>query len=423
MSFAVVLRRIIREGSLRLIDSAGHAHLIGDGSAHTVSVRSLSRRLDYMLTLSPTLLLGEAYMDGRLLIEEGSLYDFLALLARQEGGSPTPAWFSFLARLRSRLKQSNPVGTARRNAAHHYDLSDALYALFLDDDRQYSCAYFTRADDTLEQAQAAKKRHVAAKLLLDRPGLRVLDIGSGWGGLALYLAAEAGADVTGVTLSTNQHAVSNSRAAAAGLSEQARFHLRDYRAETGRYDRIVSVGMFEHLGRRHYREFFGKLRDLLIDDGIAVIHSIGYADRPGPIDPFMRKYIFPGADLPALSEVFAAVERVGLITSDVEILQTHYAETLAHWRRRFLANRDKAAALYDDRFCRMWEYYLALCEVGFRYRTTMVFQLVLARRKDALPMTRDHMFNWERAHRRPSLQGGHVGARSQSAADDLPPAG
>lgn len=422
MTLAVLLHRIVRQGSLRLIDSAGREHLVGDGTPPCVTVRSRSRRLDYLLTLSPTLLLGEAYMDGRLLIEQGSLYDFLALLARQEGGSPTPAWFSALAGLRRRLKQHNPISAARRNVAHHYDLADALYALFLDNDRQYSCAYFTRPDDSLEQAQAAKKRHIAAKLRLDRPGLRVLDIGSGWGGLALYLAAEAGADVTGVTLSANQHAVSNDRAAAAGLAEQARFHLRDYRAEEGRYDRIVSVGMFEHLGRRHYREFFGKLRDLLTEDGIAMVHSIGYADRPGPIDPFIQKYIFPGADLPALSEVFAAVERVGLIASDMEILQTHYAETLAHWRRRFLANRDQAAALYDDRFCRMWEFYLALCEVGFRYRTTMVFQLVLARRKDALPMTRDHMFTWERTHRHPDPTT-EAAARARSPADDPPPVG
>lgn len=398
MLFAKMLRRVVRQGSLRLIDSAGREHIIGDGSAPTLSVRSASRRVDHLLTLSPTLLLGEAYMDGALLIEEGTLYDFLALLGSQEGGSPTPGWFSVVAKLRRWLKQYNPVGTAQRNVAHHYDLSDEFFQLFLDPDRQYSCAYFRSKSDTLEQAQIQKKKHVAAKLMLNRPGLNVLDIGSGWGGLGLYIASEAQANVTGVTLSVSQHAISNARAQQTGLANRARFYLRDYRNITGRFDRIVSVGMFEHIGKHNYNEFFNKLRSLLADDGIALVHSIGYADVPGPIDPFMSKYIFPGADLPALSEVFTVVERNGLVAADVEVFHHHYAETLARWRERFLANRDSVVKLYDERFCRMWEYYLALCEVGFRFRTTMVFQIVLALHKNTLPFTRDHMFEWERAH-------------------------
>jgi cyclopropane-fatty-acyl-phospholipid synthase len=395
---AKMLRRLVRDGSLRFIDAAGREHIIGDGAAPTLTVRSTSGRVDRLLTLSPTLLLGEAYMDGTLRIEQGTIYDFLALLASQEDASPTPAWFRLVAKLRRRLRQYNPVGTAQRNVAHHYDLSDELYQLFLDPDLQYSCAYFRNGSDTLEQAQIQKKKHVAAKLMLNRPGLEVLDIGSGWGGLGLYIASEAQANLTGVTLSVSQHAISNARAQMAGLADRARFHLRDYRDDIGRYDRIVSVGMFEHVGKHNYNEFFAKLRSLLTDDGIALVHSIGYTDEPGPIDPFIGRYIFPGADLPALSEVFTVVERNGFVVADVEVLHLHYAKTLACWRERFLANRDGVMKFYDERFCRMWEYYLSLCEVGFRYLTTMVFQIVLARHKSALPVTRDHMFEWERTH-------------------------
>jgi cyclopropane-fatty-acyl-phospholipid synthase len=299
------------------------------------------------------------------------------------------------------LKQHNPIGKTRRNVAHHYDLSGELYDLFLDRDRHYSCAYFAHPGDTLDVAQDNKKRHIAAKLLLDRPGLKILDIGSGWGGLALYLARAADADVTGVTLSTEQHKVSQTRSAQAGLADQVRFHLRDYREEYGRYNRIVSVGMFEHVGKRNYAEFFGKLRGLLEDHGVALIHSIGYSDTPGPINPFIRKYIFPGADLPTLSEISAAAERSGLIVTDVEILRRHYAETLRHWRERFVARWNDAAQIYDERFCRMWEFYLALCEVGFRYRTNVVLQMQLTKRMDAVPITRDYMFDWERHGRIP----------------------
>jgi cyclopropane-fatty-acyl-phospholipid synthase len=292
-----------------------------------------------------------------------------------------------------RLKQCNPISRARANVAHHYDLSDQLYDLFLDKDRQYSCAYFTSKDDSLEMAQENKKRRIAAKLLLDRPHLKILDIGSGWGGLGLYLAEETGADVTGVTLSVEQHKIAEARAAAAGLADRVRFHLCDYRQEPGQYDRVVSVGMFEHVGKKNYDEFFAKLNELLAIDGVALLHSIGYADAPAPINPFIRKYIFPGADLPTLSEVFAAVERAGLIVTDVEILRLHYAETLRHWRERFIANRQRIAALYDERFCRMWEFYLVLCEIGFRFRFNMVFQMQLTKRFDAVPLTRDYMVN------------------------------
>jgi len=400
--FTAVLKSIVRTGSLRLVDGAGRSHQFGDGTPPHCTVRLASRRLDYTLALNPELSIGEAFVDGGLVIEEGSLYDFLEIAARNYGNLKQTAWISFLSRLMRGVKQHNPIGRAQRNVAHHYDLSGQLYDLFLDKDRQYSCAYYMTPDDSLETAQENKKRHIAAKMMLDRPGLKVLDIGSGWGGMGLYLAEVAQADVTGVTLSTEQHQVSEARAAAAGRSDRVRFHLRDYREEKGRYDRIVSVGMFEHVGKKNYDEFFARLRDLLDDDGVALLHSIGYSDEPAPINPFIRKYIFPGADLPALSEVFAAVERSGLIVTDVEILRLHYAETLRHWRERFMANRAQVAALYDERFCRMWEYYLVLCEIGFRFRSNMVFQMQIAKRNDTVPLTRDPMFDWERAHMPPA---------------------
>jgi cyclopropane-fatty-acyl-phospholipid synthase len=400
--FASLLRSVVRAGSLRLIDAAGRIHMVGDGSPPRATLRLRSRRVEYALTLNPALAIGEAYMDGRLAVEQGTVYDVLEVLARNYSPGAHP-WLSLLERLGRGLKQRNPLGRARRNVAHHYDLSGALYELFLDRDLQYSCAYFARPDDTLETAQENKKRHLAAKLLLDRPGLRVLDIGSGWGGLGLYLAREAGADVTGVTLSAEQHRASEARAAAAGLADRVRFRLRDYREERGRYDRVVSVGMFEHVGKRNHAEFFARLRGLLEDDGVALVHTIGFADAPGPINPFVRRHIFPGADLPALSELAAAVERSGLIVTDVEVLRLHYAETLRRWRERFLAHWEDAARLYDERFCRMWEFYLALCEVGFRHRTNVVFQVQLARRFDAVPITRDYVLEWERHGRWPAL--------------------
>jgi cyclopropane-fatty-acyl-phospholipid synthase len=407
--FVSLLKSVVGAGTLRLIDAAGRVHLVGDDTPPRATVRLRSRRAAYTLALNPSLAIGKAYMDGLLAVEQGTIYDFLEVLARNytPGGHP---WLSFLERLSRGLKQRNPVGRARRNVAHHYNLSGEFYDLFLDRDRQYSCAYFARPDDTLEAAQENKKRHIASKLLLDRPGLRVLDIGSGWGGLGLYLAREAGADVTGVTLSAEQHKASEARAAEAGLADRVRFCLRDYREEDGRYDRVVSVGMFEHVGKRNHAEFFGRLRDLLEEDGVALVHTIGYSDAPGPINPFIRKYIFPGADLPSLSELSAAAERSGLVVTDVEVLRLHYAETLRHWRERFLAHWNDAARLYDERFCRMWEFYLALCEVGFRHRTNVVFQVQLARRPDAVPITRDYMVDWERHGRLPAWRRAGAGA-------------
>jgi cyclopropane-fatty-acyl-phospholipid synthase len=288
------------------------------------------------------------------------------------------------------------VGRAKRNVAHHYDLSDELYELFLDRDRQYSCAYFRSPDDDIDTAQHQKKRHLAAKLLL-RPGQKVLDIGSGWGGLALYLAAECGVEVTGLTLSEEQYEVAIRRAAQAGLADRVRFHLRDYREERGQYDRIVSVGMFEHVGVNQYPAFFKKLHELLAPDGVALLHAIGRMDGPGSTNPWLRKYIFPGGYCPALSEVVPEAERVRLWITDIEILRLHYAETLRAWRRRFTQHRERIRALYDERFCRMWEMYLVGCELAFRRDIMLVFQLQMAKAVDVVPLTRDYIVDWERA--------------------------
>lgn len=395
--FAKVLARTVQKGSLCLIDASGHRHRVGDGSPSSGTIRLLSRRVELAMLVRPTLALGEGYMDGSVKIEDGSIYDVLAVLARNADNIPRGSAIAVAARLGSWLKQRNPLPRARRNVAHHYDLSPSLYDLFLDGDRNYSCAYFATPNCTLDEAQAAKQRHVASKLQLNQPGLRVLDIGSGWGGLALYLAGQFGAHVTGVTLSQEQLKSSMQRAAAAGMERQVRFDLLDYREQRGQFDRVVSVGMFEHVGKRNYGEFFAKLRDFLTEDGVALLHTCGFTDQPSPIDPFIRKYIFPGADQPSLSEVSREIEKSGLMITDVEVLRLHYAETLRCWRTRFCARWNEAARLYDERFCRMWEYYLALCEVGFRYRTSVVYQLQITRHMAALPVTRDYMVDGERS--------------------------
>ena len=394
--FSALLKTVIRTGSLTIIDGSGRPHLIGDGSPPEVVVRINGRSTDWRLAVNPALSIGEAYMDGALTIDSGSLYDFIDILARNMNNLGNNAWLALLARMRRSLKQHNPLAKARRNVASHYDLSGQLYDLFLDHDHNYSCAYFSGPDDSLEQAQENKKNHIAAKLILDRPGLRVLDIGSGWGGLALHLARNTGAQVTGITLSVEQHAVSQQRAAAAGLSDRVQFHLRDYRAETGLYDRIVSVGMFEHVGKRNYADFFTMIDRVLMPDGIALIHTIGDVGVPGAINPFIRKHIFPGADTPSLSELFGTVEASGLFATDLEILRLHYAETLRHWRHRVSLNRNEIIDLYDERFFRMWEFYLTLCEIGFRRLTNVVFQLQLARNWERVPITRDYMVDTER---------------------------
>ncbi|MDA0367904.1 MAG: cyclopropane-fatty-acyl-phospholipid synthase [Proteobacteria bacterium] len=366
-----------------------------------IAIKIADRATERRLFLNPELAAGEAFMDGRVTVENGDIYDFLELCLMNLGWGAREHW---IQRLQGRLRrwgrgvaQYNPVGKAQRNVAHHYDLSDTLYDLFLDNDRQYSCAYYATGNETLEQAQEYKKRHIAAKLLL-KPAHKVLDIGSGWGGLGLYISKISGADVTGVTLSVEQHKVSQQRAADRGVADQVRFKLQDYRLEDRRYDRIVSVGMFEHVGVGHYEEFFRKIKDLLVEDGVALLHTIGRADGPGATNPWLAKYIFPGGYTPALSEIVPVIERVGLHITDIEVLRLHYASTLRDWRRRFNMNRDKVRAIYDERFCRMWDFYLAGCEAAFRYGGQLNFQIQLSRRSDAVPLTRDYIQEFEAQH-------------------------
>ena len=394
-----VLSRFIRIGRLSLIDAAGRRHAFEGGPGPAVSIRLHDPTLHWKLLANPRLCVPEAYMDGTLTVEEGSLYDFIDVLCANDAelDESLPMRLAMAGkRLVRRVYQYNPVPQARRNVAHHYDLSDQLYELFLDRDRQYSCAYFCSPNDDIDTAQQNKKRHIAAKLLL-RPGQRVLDIGSGWGGLALYLAGESDVEVTGLTLSEEQLKVANRRAAAAGLADRVRFYLRDYREESGRYDRIVSVGMFEHVGVNQYPAYFRQLRELLTPDGVALLHSIGRMDGPGATNPWLRKYIFPGGYSPALSEVVPHAERARLWITDIEILRLHYAETLRAWRGRFEHHRDRIRALYDERFCRMWEMYLVGSELAFRRGGHLVFQMQLAKAVETVPLTRDYMLDWERA--------------------------
>jgi cyclopropane-fatty-acyl-phospholipid synthase len=401
MLLVKVLARVMGEGQLTIIDAAGRSHCIkGARPGPAVTMRLHDWWTGIRLALRPRLAFGESYMDGKLTVEHGDIYDLLDLLGRNIAAIESTAlvrWSLALQRGLRWLQQYNPIGRAQRNVAHHYDLNDQLYDFFLDRDRQYSCAYFTTPGESLEQAQADKKHHIAAKLLL-KPGQRVLDIGSGWGGMGLFLSRQFGVDVTGVTLSKEQHAVSSRRALEDGLADRVRFKLLDYRQEPGRYDRIVSVGMFEHVGAAHYVEYFTKVKELLADDGVMLLHAIGRMEPPGGTNTWLRKYIFPGGYTPALSEVLTAIEKVGLWVTDIEVLRLHYAETIRHWRQRFQANRErvKQTAGYDERFCRMWEFYLAGCEVSFRYMNQMVFQIQIAKRQDAVPLTRDYMVEAER---------------------------
>ncbi|MBI1213482.1 MAG: methyltransferase domain-containing protein [Alphaproteobacteria bacterium] len=388
-----VIRKLIRVGRLDVVDVGARRYSFGDATAKPVVVRLHDSGVARALLADPYLALGEAYMNGRLTLESGSIADLLELIARNFGTGFGNDYWEVLARVRywmRRLTQRNHRSRAERNAAHHYDLSGQLYDLFLDADKQYSCAFYESPNDTLETAQLNKKRRIAAKLVL-KPGQRVLDIGSGWGGLGLHLAAAHNVDVTGVTLSREQLRVADARAEESEHCDRLHFRLQDYRDVSEKFDRIVSAGMFEHVGVGHFQEFFRKVSDLLTDDGIALVHSIGRSDGPGATNPWIAKYIFPGGYTPALSEVLPAAERAGLIVTDVEILRLHYAYTLAEWRRRFVANWERARELYDERFCRMWEFYLAGCEMGFRHQGLMAFQLQLAKRVDAAPLTRDYM--------------------------------
>ncbi|WP_439404468.1 class I SAM-dependent methyltransferase [Bradyrhizobium sp. DASA03076] len=398
------LSQFIRRGSLTVTTANGSKFTVGDGTGDPIAVRFVTSDAERKILINPELGLGEAYMNGEFLVERGNIADVLAILLDQPELLPhwaKPWWH--LRYLVRHIRQFNARARSRRNVAHHYDLDARLYSLFLDADKQYSCAYFETPDATLDDAQLAKKRHVSAKLLV-KPGQRVLDIGSGWGGLGLYLAEIAGAEVTGVTLSTEQLQIANTRAAEKGLTHQARFLLQDYRDVPGPFDRIVSVGMFEHVGARFYDTYFQRCAELLSDDGVMLLHSIGRSQGPDSTNPWIAKYIFPGGYIPSLSEVLPAIENAGLLVCDIEILRLHYAETLKAWRERFMARREEAVQLYDERFALMWEFYLAASEMTFRKQGMMNFQIQLTKHQGVVPMTRDYIAHEEARLR--ALEGG-----------------
>jgi cyclopropane-fatty-acyl-phospholipid synthase len=389
----------IRRGNLQITSAKGTVMRFGDGTGPPIAARFTSKAAQLGALLDPELRFGEAYMDGTFVVEQGSIAGFLDLVAREQ--TADPPWAVPLAAMRytwRRLSQLNWRSHAKSNVAHHYDLDHRLYSLFLDSDRQYSCAYFETPAEPLDDAQLAKKRHLAAKLLAGA-GDRILDIGSGWGGLALYLAEFCRGRVTGITLSSEQLEAARARAGEGGLGSKVDFRLTDYRDVEGTYDRIVSVGMFEHVGVGFYDAFFKKCAALLAEAGVMVLHSIGRSGPPNATNPWIRKYIFPGGYIPSLSEVLPAIERAGLVVTDVEVLRLHYAQTLAAWRERFLAHREDVERIYDTRFVRMWEFYLACSEVAFRYFGLMVFQIQLARRQEAVPLTRDYLVEAEHALR------------------------
>lgn len=388
---------LVRQGQLEVALPSGRVLRFGDGGQPRARMRFTDRRAIWAVLRDPDLNFGEMFMQQRLVVEEGTVFDVLTLVLRGARDAPTPASVRLLDAWRMRLRpllQHNVRRKSRANVAHHYDLDDRLYQLFLDDERQYSCAYFQRGDETLEQAQQAKMRHIAAKLLL-APGQRALDIGCGWGGLSRYLAEVGGAGhVTGVTLSQEQLKVARERAAASPCAGQLEYRLQDYRdidPQEGRFDRIVSVGMFEHVGLRFHEAFFRQCHALLADDGVMLLHFIGNTDAPDIANPWLERYIFPGGHLPSMSEFTPAIERAGLVICDIEVLRLHYAQTLRIWRERFMARRAEALALYDERFCLMWEFFLSMSETAFRYEDIAIFQIQLARHQEAVPLTRDYI--------------------------------
>lgn len=385
---------IISKGNLAVTDAAGVTYHFGDNTGEPVHLRFTSSKWERLVALDPALKLGEAYMEGGFEFVKGDIYKLLEIIFESTGPiAENQMWMKAMSFIRTATKRFVQMNTLKRSASnvqHHYDLSGKLYDLFLDPDRQYSCAYFQTPDTDLNEAQLAKKRHLAAKLQVNK-GEKLLDIGCGWGGLGLYFARVLGADVTGVTLSHEQFGIANQRAKALGLENRAKFLLEDYRNLNAQFDKIVSVGMFEHVGIGHFKEYFDHVKRLLKPDGRFVLHSIGRSGEPGATNPWIAKYIFPGGYIPSLSEVIPVIERSGLIITDIEILRLHYAETLKAWRQSFLTHWDEAKALYDERFCRMWDFYLAASESAFRWQGMMVFQIQLAHKQDAVPLTRDYI--------------------------------
>ena len=390
-----LIRPLIKVGHLEIELPEGEVLTFGNPSDKKVRVTIKDRRILRSLVLNPDLALGEAYMDNSILIENDDLYGLLSLFTKNISYQPDSRMSQFMA-FRSKLlfwfQRSNLPSLSKKNVEHHYDLSPELYKLFLDEDQQYSCAYFQREDDTLEQAQINKKTHIAKKLLL-QPGMTVLDIGCGWGGLSLSLARDYGVNVVGITLSEEQKLIADARAIKEGLQDKVKFKILDYRADFGTFDRIVSVGMFEHVGTSNYMDFFDAIKKKLNKDGIALIHTIGRMSPPGNTSPWLEKYIFPGGYTPAMSEMVANVERNYLYITDIEVWRLHYAKTLHHWHKRFSENEEKIKEIYDERFCRMWRYYLIACEISFRHYQQVVFQVQISKKQEAVPLTRNYLYS------------------------------
>jgi cyclopropane-fatty-acyl-phospholipid synthase len=391
--FQAFLAELIKTGSLKVKTASGHCFSVGDGSGQTLALCFNDAAAQSWLMINPELHFGALFADGRVEVSEGAIFDVLMLASINLWRPDGSRWVRLLDRARFALRRFRPrndARRARRNVGHHYDLNAAFYKMFLDPELQYSCAYFASGGESLENAQLAKKRHIAAKLMID-PGQSVLDIGCGFGGLAFYLARFCGANVSGVTLSKTQHDIAKGRAADLDLAAAVHFHLLDYREVDGRFDRIVSVGMFEHVGLVNYGSYFRTIAQLLDEDGIALVHTIGRATEPAAPNPWIAKYVFPGSYIPSLSEILPAIENAGLFVTDIEVLRLHYAETLKIWRERFLARREEAKAIYGERFCRMWEFYLAGTECSFRCEGLVVFQIQLAKKLGAVPITRDYI--------------------------------
>ena len=410
-----VLSHMIKTGDLTVTDSSGARSQYGDKTGVPVHIHFKTKHAERAVALDPELKLAECFMDGEIDFLDGDIYTLLQIVFENTGPTAaTEPWMKALAKLRilfRRFQQMNTIARSSDNIKSHYDLSGELYDLFLDPDKQYSCAYFETPNATLAEAQLAKKRHIAAKMLV-KEGDKVLDIGCGWGGMGLYLARHLKANVTGVTLSEEQHGIANQRAADEGLSDRAK--LTDYRNIEDKFDRLVSVGMFEHVGVGHFAEYFQHVARLMKPDGVFMLHAIGRADGPGATNPFIRKYIFPGGYIPALSEVLPHIEKAGLYVTDIEILRLHYAETLKAWREAFMANRERAKALYDERFCRMWEFYLAASESAFRWQNMMVFHIQIAHRQESVPLTRNYIEAEEKRLKR--LDSAPKGANSEARA-------
>lgn len=394
------LTSIVRKGHLIITYADGARRIYGGGIGKPVHVRFNSSKAEWQVAYNPEFYLGQCYAEGALDIVQGDMYDLLetAFTGNPNGGLKYKPWMKALAKIRyvfRYFRENNIAHRSRKNVQHHYDLTGELYDLFLDADRQYSCAYFETPETDLEEAQLAKKRHIAAKMVMNRPGLSVLDIGCGWGGMALYLARNLGAKVKGITLSDEQLAIARKRATDGELEGDIRFELQDYRHVEEKFDRIVSVGMFEHVGRPYYDTYFKQSAQLLKQDGVMLMHTIGRVDVPSTTNPFIEKYIFPGGYIPSMSEVMASIERSGLVITDVEVLRLHYAETLKAWRERFMARREEAKRLYDEKFCRIWEFYLASSESAFRWQGLVIFQFQLAHDQQAAPLTRDYIADAE----------------------------